>query len=148
VKFVLISLLPFGIGKSTRTVSLPYVKDFDEGRITTKAGQIQMSEETMEFCRNEIEDLLRKDIIRKSKSPWSCLPFYVQKNAELERGAPRLVINYKLLNKVLKWIRYPIANKRNLINRLSGSVLTLLGNMNGMQYLLILRMPQVSSKIS
>ena len=27
---------------------------------------------------------------------------YVQKNAEIERGVPRLVINYKLLNKVLK----------------------------------------------
>jgi len=27
------------------------------------------------------------------------------KASELERGAPRLVINYKPLNKVLKWIR-------------------------------------------
>jgi hypothetical protein len=52
-----------------------------------------MSQETMEFCRNEIEDLLSKGIIHKSKSPWSCSAFYVQKNAELERGAPRLVIN-------------------------------------------------------
>jgi hypothetical protein len=75
------------------TVSLPYVKDFDEGKITTKARPIQMSQETMEFCRNEIEDLLSKGKIRKNKSPWSCSAFYVQKNAELERGAPRLVIN-------------------------------------------------------
>jgi hypothetical protein len=52
-----------------------------------------MSQEVTEFCRNEIEDLLRKGIIRKSKSPWSCSAFYVQKNAELERGAPMLVIN-------------------------------------------------------
>jgi hypothetical protein len=57
-------------------------------------------------------------------SPWSCSAFYVQKNAELERGAPRLVINYKPINnKVLEWIRYPILNKRDLINRLSGSVI-------------------------
>ncbi|XP_062171082.1 uncharacterized protein LOC133876857 [Alnus glutinosa] len=105
------------------TVSLPYVKDFDEGKITTKARPIQMSQETMEFCRNEIEDLLRKSIICKSKSPWSCSAFYVQKNVELERGAPRLVINYKPLNKVLEWIRYPIPNKRDLINRLSRSVI-------------------------
>ena len=35
--------------------------------------------------------------------------FYViQKNVEIERGAPRLVINYKPLNTALKWIRYPI----------------------------------------
>ncbi|BBH05339.1 Leucine-rich repeat protein kinase family protein [Prunus dulcis] len=39
------------------------------------------------------------------------------KNAELERGVPRLVINYKPLNAVLEWIRYPIPNKRDLINR-------------------------------
>jgi hypothetical protein len=82
-----------------------------------------MSQEVTEFCWNEIEDLLRKGIIRKSKSPWSCSAFYVQKNAELKRGAPRLVINYKPLNKVLEWIRYPISNKRDLINRLSGSVI-------------------------
>jgi hypothetical protein len=82
-----------------------------------------MSQETMEFCRNEIEDLLRKCIIRKSKSHWSCSAFYVQKNVELEREAPRLVINYKPLNKVLEWIRHPIPNKRDLINRLSGSVI-------------------------
>ena len=56
----------------------------------------------MKFCKNEINDLLEKKIIQHSKSPWSCLAFYVQKNAELERGAPRLVINYKPLNKVLE----------------------------------------------
>jgi hypothetical protein len=82
-----------------------------------------MSQATTEFCRNEIEDLLRKSIIRKSKSLWSCSAFYVQKNVELQRGAPRLIINYKPLNKVLEWIRYPIPNKRDLINRLSGLVI-------------------------
>ena len=38
--------------------------------------------------------------------------------AEIERGVPRLVINYKPLNNVLQWIRYPIPNKRNLLKRL------------------------------
>jgi len=33
------------------------------------------------------------------------------KGSEIEREAPRLVINYKPLNKVLKWIRYPLPNK-------------------------------------
>jgi hypothetical protein len=109
--------------RKKHTISLPYIKDFDEGRITTKARPIQMSQEVTEFCRKEIEDLLHKGIIRKSKSPWSCSAFYVQKSAELERGAPRLVINYKPLNKVLEWIRYPIPNKKDLINRLSGSMI-------------------------
>ena len=35
-----------------------------------------------------------------------------------ERDVPRLVINYKPLNRVSQWIRYPIPNKRDLLNRL------------------------------
>ncbi|XP_030923368.1 uncharacterized protein LOC115950286 [Quercus lobata] len=103
-------------------VALPYVKDFHEKNIPTKARPIQMSQELMDTCKVEIEDLLKKGIIRNSRSPWSCPAFYVQKNAEIERGVPRLVINYKPLNKVLEWIRYPIPNKRDLVNRLSKAV--------------------------
>ena len=75
-------------------VTLLYVKDFNEKDIPTKAQPIQMSQELMNFCKAKIEDLLRKCIIRKSRSPWSCPAFYVKKNAEIERGVPRLVINY------------------------------------------------------
>ena len=82
-----------------------------------------MNQEIMAFCKNEINDLLEKKIIWYSKSLWSCPAFYVQKNSELERGVPRLVINYKPLNKVLEWIRYPIPNKQDLINRLSDLVI-------------------------
>ena len=57
-------------------------------------------------------------MIRKSRSPWSCAAFYVNKNAEIEREAPRLVINYKPLNEALQWIRYPIPNKSDLLKRL------------------------------
>jgi hypothetical protein len=41
------------------------------------------------------------------------------KNVELERETPRLVINYKPLNDVLEWIRYPIPNRKDLLSRLS-----------------------------
>ena len=66
--------------------------------------------------------MLEKKLIRNSKSPWSCSAFYVQKNAEIERGTPRLVINYKPLNKFLEWTRYPIPNKNDLVHRLSEAV--------------------------
>nr|KYP44595.1 polyprotein [Cajanus cajan] len=59
-----------------------------------------------------------KKLIRPSKSPWSCAAFYVQNASEIERGEPRMVINYKPLNKALKWIRYPLPNKSELINRI------------------------------
>jgi len=77
-----------------------------------------MNAELVEFCKNEIDSLLQKGLIKPSKSPWSCSAFYVNNAAEKERGIPRLVIDYKPLNKHLKWIRYPIPNKRDLLSRL------------------------------
>ncbi|KAH9671101.1 hypothetical protein KPL70_017221 [Citrus sinensis] len=73
--------------------------------IPTKARPIQMNMELEQYCKNEIKDLESKGLIVKSRSPWSCAAFYVNKNSEIERGIPRLVINYKPLNKALKWIR-------------------------------------------
>ena len=99
-------------------VSLPYEKYFNEKQIPTKARPIQMSPELLEYCKKEINDILNKKLIRPSHSPWSCTSFYVQKASEIERGTSRLVINYKPLNKVLQWIRYPIPNKKDLIQRI------------------------------
>jgi hypothetical protein len=41
-------------------VSLPYVKDFSEKKIPTKARPIQMNAEILDFCQKEIADLLAK----------------------------------------------------------------------------------------
>lgn len=49
---------------------------------------------------------------------FGCAVFYVNKPVEIERGVPRFVINYKPLNEVLQWIRYPLPNKKDLIDRL------------------------------
>lgn len=103
--------------RKSHTIELPYIDDFDEKTISTKARPTQMNHNLMEICKNEINTLLVNKIIRPSKSPWSCSAFYVNNAAEQERGAPRLVINYKPLNSVLKWIRYPIPNKRDLLKR-------------------------------
>ena len=100
-------------------VSLPYKPEFDErNQIPTKARPSQMNSEYLEMCKQEIQSLLDKRLIRKSYSPWSCTAFYVNKNAEIERGRPRLVVNYKPLNDALQWIRYPIPNKKDLLDRL------------------------------
>ena len=82
-------------------VNLPYVKDFNEKDIPTKARPIQINAKTIEFCKKEIHDFLAKKLIKNSKSPLSCVAFYVKKIAEIERGTPHLIINYKPLNKVL-----------------------------------------------
>ncbi|KAA0058433.1 Enzymatic polyprotein [Cucumis melo var. makuwa] len=100
-------------------VTLPYVDGFEEAQIPTKARPIQMNRDLIRTCIAEINDLLKKSLINPSKSPWSCAAFYVNNQAEKERGVPRLVINYKPLNKVLKWIRYPIPNRQDLLKRIT-----------------------------
>jgi len=80
-----------------------------------------MNEKLLQYCQKEIQDLLDKGLIWKRKSPWSCAAFYVNKQAELEWGTPCLVINYKPLNQALKWIRYPIPNKKYLLSRLNSA---------------------------
>ena len=81
-----------------------------------------MNAEILDFCQKEIADFLAKGIIRKSKSPRSCIAFYVRKHVEIERGVPRLVINYKPFNDVLELIRYPIPNGKDLVSRLSDAL--------------------------
>jgi len=57
-----------------------------------------MNEEFLQYFQKEMKDLLDKGLIRKSKSLWSCVAFYVNKQTEVEQGTPCLVINYKPLN--------------------------------------------------
>ncbi|KAL4179353.1 hypothetical protein AMTRI_Chr13g119620 [Amborella trichopoda] len=105
--------------RKKHSISLPYESGFDEKQIPTKARPIQMNTILLDMCRKEVNELTHKKLIRPSSSPWSCSAFYVNKNAEKEQGVPRLVINYKPLNKVLKWIRYSIPNKKGLLDRVA-----------------------------
>jgi len=89
----------FGYNKN-HVVQLPYESNFDKIIILTKIRPIQMSQELLDYCNKEIKDLYLK---QKGKLPWNYSAFYVQKSVEL---------------KTLKWIRYPIPNKSNLLSRL------------------------------
>ncbi|XP_070013947.1 uncharacterized protein, partial [Nicotiana sylvestris] len=76
-----------GISES-HIVTLPYEENFSEDDIPTKSRPCQMNAELVEFCKNEIDSLLQKGLIKPSKSPWSCSAFYVNNAAEKERGIP------------------------------------------------------------
>ena len=56
-------------------ITLPYEPSFNETNIPTKARLSQMNHEVLEYCKKEIQDLLSKNLIKKSKSPWSCSAF-------------------------------------------------------------------------
>ncbi|KAA0068171.1 Enzymatic polyprotein [Cucumis melo var. makuwa] len=63
-----------------------------------------------------------EDGFKEAQIPTKARPIQMNKDlvkAEKERGVPRLVINYKPLNKVLKWIRYPIPNRQDLLKRIT-----------------------------
>ncbi|KAA0032919.1 Enzymatic polyprotein [Cucumis melo var. makuwa] len=107
------------LGSKEAYGNIAYEDGFKEAQIPTKARPIQMNKDLVKVCKDEITDLLNKGLISPSKSPWSCSAFYINNQAEKERGVPRLVINYKPLNKVLKWIRYPIPNRQDLLKRIT-----------------------------
>ena len=50
-------------------ITLPYEPDFDKKTIPTKARPSQMNQEVLKYCKQEIQDLFTKNLIRKSKSP-------------------------------------------------------------------------------
>lgn len=91
--------------------------DFSERKIPTKAKTIQKNQNIIEYCKKEIKDLIKKGLIWPNKSLWSYAAFYVQKNAGIKRRAPKLVINHKPLNEALRWIRYHLPKKNDLISR-------------------------------
>ena len=44
----------------------------------------------------------------------------VNKHSEIKRGKPRLVVNFKPLNKILEPVGYPLPHKSSLLQRIVG----------------------------
>ena len=99
-------------------IKLTYEKDFSERNIPTKAWVIQMNQELINYCEKQINDLLKQGIIRKNQSIWSYSTFCVNKSAKIEWRTLRLVINHNPLNQALRWIKYPIPNKKDLLTHM------------------------------
>ena len=69
---------------------LSYIVGFDENQIPIKARPIQMNQQILEYGKKDIQNLLDKNLIRKSHSPWNCVAFYVKKPLKIERNAQDL----------------------------------------------------------
>lgn len=103
------------------TVELPFDKNFKG--VPHRSRAIPMDAEHVKLCNEEIDDLEKKGLIKKSKSEWACFGFYVNKHSEIIRNKPRLVINYKPLNEALAYDAYPLPKPSSLLAKLKASVI-------------------------
>ena len=58
----------FGIERNIKFFC-PIFDGFDESQIPIKVRPIQMNAQLLKYCKEEIKDLLDKNLIRKSQSP-------------------------------------------------------------------------------
>ena len=62
----------------------------------------------------QLQELLDKEFIRPSFSPWGAPVLFVKNND----GSLQLCIDYKQLNKVTIWNKYPLPRIENLFDKL------------------------------
>ena len=67
--------------------------------------------------KKQIEDLLGKQFIRPSNSPWGALMLLVKK----KDGSSRLCVDYRQLNKMTIKNKYPLPRIDDLMDQLHGS---------------------------
>src|SRR5437764_4981109 len=87
----------------------------DEKPIKQKARRLSAKEKEIE--KEHIEEMIKKGIIRKSKSPWSSPVVFVPKKG----GEIRFCIDYRKLNKVTKKDNHPLPRIDEMLDKFEGS---------------------------
>src|SRR5437764_14479777 len=87
----------------------------EEKPIKQKARRLSVKEKEIE--KEHIEEMLKKGIIRKSKSPWSSPVVFVPKKG----GEIQFCIDYRKLNKVTKKDNHPLPRIDEMLDKFEGS---------------------------
>lgn len=103
---------PYDIG---RTNILKCKIELEENAQPIKQKSFFMTPEEKKRIREEIQEMIKKDIIEESYSPWASPCFYIDKKG----GKKRLVHDFRKLNKVTKKDSFPLPR----IDELLGSFL-------------------------
>ncbi|XP_073221486.1 uncharacterized protein [Cicer arietinum] len=104
---------------------LPPVRDIEFSiDVTPGTGPIsiapyRMSPSELSELKNQLEDLLSKQFIRPSVSPWGAPVLLVKK----KDGKSRLCVDYRQLNKVTIKNRYPLPRIDDLMDQLKGAMI-------------------------
>lgn len=85
-----------------------------------RAKRHQYDETTRNEFKKQIGELLQKKLIRPSHSKHSSPAFMVINHAEKVRGVPRMVIDYRNLNKATEFDGYFIPDKESLLHLVVG----------------------------
>ncbi|CAF0802392.1 unnamed protein product [Brachionus calyciflorus] len=92
------------------------LKDEDMAPIFTPP--YRKSEAERNFLKEEINLMLKANIIRRSRSPWSSPVIVVPK----KDGSYRICFDYRKLNQVTISEKWPLPNILDILNRLKNSV--------------------------
>ena len=82
-----------------------------------KAPIRRMSPVRRDIIRQEVNDMLRADVIEESESPWSSGVVLVNK----KDGGRRFCVDYRVLNEVTKKDSYPLPRADDIMESLSGA---------------------------
>ena len=77
-----------------------------------------MPVEELALLKEQIDQLLAKEFIQPSSSPWGCPVLFVKKR---DSTVPRLVSDYRPLNVVTIKNKYPIPRINDLLDQLAGA---------------------------
>jgi len=91
--------------------------DLVQGTSPISIVSYRMSALELGELKKQLEELLEKQFIRSSVSPWAALVLLVKKND----GNMRLCVDYRQLNKVTIKNRYPLPRVDDLMDQLVGS---------------------------
>jgi len=80
-------------------------------------GTYRISASELGELKKQLEELLEKQFIRPSVSPWDALALLVKK----KDGSMRLCVDYRQLNKVMIKDRYPLSRIDDLMDQLVGA---------------------------
>src|SRR6266487_1207724 len=87
----------------------------DKKPIKQRARRLSVKEKELE--KEHIEEMLKKGIIRKSKSSWASSIVFVQKKG----GEMRFCVDYRKLNKITKKDNHPLPRIDEMLDKFEGS---------------------------
>ena len=77
----------------------------------------RMNPQELEELKKQLDDMLRKGLIRPSASPWGSPVIFVDKRD----GTTRLCVDYRKLNEVTIKNKYPLPKIEDLFDQLNGA---------------------------